>query len=226
MVKKLDDSVGDIVKSLSKKGILDNTIIVFISDNGGITSGISANNAINYPLRGLKFTPFEGGIRVNGLVWSKNLTQGEHLWQGYMHVSDWLPTLSSAVGLDPPSNIDGVDLWDSIVSNKESKRNVIFEINDYTGYMTIISDHYKLVTGIVPTDYSNHQGDKLRDIIETSPSYEKAIMNSAMYTILSDNGIPFQMSDTKLRDEIKVSCNSNKLKTEICYPTNGERNFI
>lgn len=226
MVKKLDDSVGDIVKTLAEKGILDNTIIVFISDNGGITSGMSANNAINYPLRGLKFTPFEGGIRVNGLVWSKNLTQREHLWKGYMHVSDWLPTLSSAVGLDPPSNIDGVDLWNSIVSNKESKRNVIFEINDYTGYMTIISDDYKLVTGIVPTDYSNHQGDKLRDIIGTRPSYEKAIMNSALYTVLSDSGIPFQMSDTKLRDEIKVSCNSNKLKTEICYPTNGERNFI
>ncbi|CAH2105720.1 unnamed protein product [Euphydryas editha] len=221
MVKKLDDSVGDIVKTLSKKGILDNTIIVFISDNGGITSGISVNYAINWPLRGLKMSPFEGGIRVNGLVWSKNLTEGEHLWRGYMHVSDWLPTLSSAVGLDPPPNIDGVDLWNSIVSNKESKRDVIFEINDYTGFMAIISDDYKLVTGVVPPDYSNHQGDIFRGIIGTSPSYEKAIRNSATYTVLSDIGISFQMNDTNLRNEMKVSCNVNRLMSEICYPKNG-----
>ncbi|XP_050343342.1 arylsulfatase J-like isoform X2 [Nymphalis io] len=220
MVKKLDDSVGDIVKALSNKGILDNTIIAFISDNGGITSGMSVNYAINWPLRGLKMTPFEGGIRVNGVVWSKNLTQGEHLWKGYMHVADWLPTLLSAVGLEPPANIDGIDLWDSIVSNSESKRDVIFEIDDYTGFMAIISNDYKLVTGVVITNYSNHQGDMFRGIIGNGPSYEDAIRNSTLYTVLSDLGIPFKMSDTRLRNKIKISCNVDK--TNICYPKNGK----
>ncbi|XP_046963556.1 arylsulfatase J-like [Vanessa cardui] len=219
MVKKLDDSLGDIVKALSDKGILDNTIIAFISDNGGITSGISVNYALNWPLRGLKMTPFEGGIRVNGLVWNKNLTQGEHLWKGYMHVADWVPTLLSAAGLEIPSNIDGIDLWDSIVSNRESKRDAIYEIDDYTGFMAIISQDYKLITGDVITNYSNHQGDMFKGIIGTGPSYEDALKNSTLYSVLSDIGVSFDMSHTILRNKIKVSC--NMAKSNICYPKNG-----
>ncbi|XP_052740683.1 arylsulfatase I-like [Bicyclus anynana] len=220
MVKKLDDSVGDIVKALLEKGILENTIIIFISDNGGITSQAFANYASNWPLRGLKSSPFEGGVRVNGLVWSKNLTQSQHLWKGYMHVVDWLPTLSKAIDIDPPTNIDGIDLWDSIVSNEASKRDVIVEIDDYTGFAYIISGDYKLVTGEVLANYCTYQGNKHKGIAGSGPSYKSSIEKSAVYSVLSRIGVPFLYSDTNLRNEIKISCDVDTSK-DLCYPGNG-----
>lgn len=65
MVSKLDDSVGAIVQALTNKNILQNSIIVFVSDNGAPTTGPGDRNwGSNYPLRGSKDTLFEGKINI------------------------------------------------------------------------------------------------------------------------------------------------------------------
>ena len=56
MIKNLDDSVGEIKKALEKEGILDNTLIIFISDNGGATYTRATNNS---PYFGGKMSNFE-----------------------------------------------------------------------------------------------------------------------------------------------------------------------
>lgn len=224
MVKKLDDSVGDIVNALLEKGILENTIIVFVSDNGGITSQFSANYASNWPLRGLKMSPFEGGIRVNGLIWSKNLTAVRHLYKGYMHVADWLPTLSRAVNIDPPVNIDGLDLWESLISKGETKRDLIAEIDDYTGFAYIINGDYKLVTGEVMLSLSNYQGHKVRGTTGKGPSYKDSIEKSLVHSVLTSIGVSFEETDTNLRNEFKIFCKDTP--EELCYPSNGKSKCI
>jgi arylsulfatase A-like enzyme len=51
MVSKADESVGKVVSALEEAGVLDNTIILFYSDNGAPTKGVYGNHGSNYPLR-------------------------------------------------------------------------------------------------------------------------------------------------------------------------------
>ena len=55
MVSKLDQSVGEIVTALRHRDMLQNSIIIFMSDNGAPTMGIHSNRGSNYPLRGVSF---------------------------------------------------------------------------------------------------------------------------------------------------------------------------
>ncbi|XP_045487182.1 uncharacterized protein LOC123689764 [Pieris rapae] len=103
-----------------------------------------------------------------------------------MHVSDWMPTLLKAAGATPPEDIDGIDLWESITSNKSSKRNVIFEIDDYTGSAAIIEDEFKLVLGTIVTEYCNHKGRELKGLTCDPPTYKKALTESAIYSVITE----------------------------------------
>lgn len=60
MLSKLDESVGLVVEALRKKKMLENSVIVFSTDNGGPPAGFNLNAASNWPLRGTKNTLWEG----------------------------------------------------------------------------------------------------------------------------------------------------------------------
>lgn len=100
MLSRLDNSVGEVVKALREKDMLENTIIVFTTDNGGPAAGFNLNAASNYPLRGVKNTLWEGGVRGAGLIWSCLLTKQYRVAEQMIHISDWLPTLIEAAGGD------------------------------------------------------------------------------------------------------------------------------
>ena len=70
MVSALDDAVGSIYDSLKQSGMLENSIIAFTTDNGGPANGFDFNAASNFPLRGVKATLWEGGVRGVGLLHS------------------------------------------------------------------------------------------------------------------------------------------------------------
>ncbi len=120
-VSQLDAKVGELVDALKASGQLENTLIVFTSDNGGIPSGANpyvgstkGSPAIttNAPLRGWKNTPYEGGMRVNAFVrWPGQLPAGKNT--APMHAADWLPTLAHVAGVKLPADLklDGLDRW-------------------------------------------------------------------------------------------------------------------
>lgn len=93
MLTKLDESVGMVVEALAKAKMLENSIIVFSTDNGGPAAGFNLNAASNWPLRGVKNTLWEGGVRGAGLIWSPLIKQPMRVSNQMIHISDWFPTL-------------------------------------------------------------------------------------------------------------------------------------
>ncbi len=70
MVAAIDESILNITVALSDAKLIENSIIIFTTDNGGAAGNMELNSASNYPLKGGKFTVWEGGIRAVGLVYS------------------------------------------------------------------------------------------------------------------------------------------------------------
>jgi uncharacterized sulfatase len=110
MVRALDRSVGEIVAALEEEGLMENTIIVFTSDNGG--AGYLGIPDVNAPYRGWKITLFEGGIRVPMFVsWPGQIPAGQQIASPVAHI-DVMPTLAAAAGAPLPEGvvIDGQNL--------------------------------------------------------------------------------------------------------------------
>lgn len=130
--------------------MLENTIIVFSTDNGGPAEGFNINAASNWPLRGVKNTLWEGGVRGAGLVWSPQL-QRQRLFNGLFHLVDWLPTLYSAAGGNVSSIqcVDGVDLWPALIGKDEAslRKETLLNIDDIWGSSALIVGDFKLVRG-------------------------------------------------------------------------------
>jgi len=130
MVTAMDEAAEVVVTALKQSGMWENTIFIFFSDNGGPLEGIG-NGQVNYPLRGGKYSYWEGGIRSSSFIHSPMLPGGV-INQELLHVTDWLPTLGhlAACGVEPNDqctgpdmgDIDGVNQWNAIVGAGKSNR--------------------------------------------------------------------------------------------------------
>jgi arylsulfatase A-like enzyme len=107
MIEGMDKSLGDILANLRRHGIADDTVVIFMSDNGA-----AKNVRQNAPLRGHKIDPYEGGVRVPLLVKWPGVAGPGSVCDGCTMVEDLFPTLLEMAGVDAPksvsSPVDGV----------------------------------------------------------------------------------------------------------------------
>ena len=106
MLERLDASVGAILETLEKTGLDENTLVVFLSDNGGLLKPLGKDAVpptTNAPLKGGKATLFEGGIRVPLVFWWKGQISGGQWSDVPVHVTDLYPTLLEVGGYDAVS---------------------------------------------------------------------------------------------------------------------------
>lgn len=110
MVRSMDRSVGRILQALRERGLDQNTLVVFTSDNGA--PGYVGLPDLNKPYRGWKLTMFEGGLKVPYVAkWPAKIPAGQDYKPAITNV-DLFPTLLAAAGVSLPQDrpIDGVNL--------------------------------------------------------------------------------------------------------------------
>lgn len=119
----MDDSIGKMLDLLEEKGIADDTIVIFFSDNGG------SGGADNSPLRGKKAQLWEGGIRVPCLVrWTSGEVIAGSVNDSFLSSLEVLPSIAAAIGKPLPDDlkIDGFDWWPALRGEAESPRSEMF----------------------------------------------------------------------------------------------------
>jgi arylsulfatase A-like enzyme len=131
MVSAMDHQIGQVLQALKSRGMLQDTLIVFHSDNGGtrdkmyvgegaVGGDLPASNGI---LREGKGSLYEGGVRVDAILnWAGQLQPGEV--KGPFHVVDMLPTLATLAGATPKpvGPLDGMDIWPAVARGAAAPR--------------------------------------------------------------------------------------------------------
>ncbi len=154
MIQSLDESVGRIIKTLKRRGLYHNTLIIFMSDNGGMLNGVSDNT----PLRGGKGTPYEGGNRVPLIISYSNKIEQNSLCTEPVVGIDIFPTILDFTHISIAKQLDGVSLKKRLTSDVLlPQRNLYFFFPAYlesydnkeafraTPYSSIISNNRKLI---------------------------------------------------------------------------------
>ncbi len=137
MVDCLDENIGKVVAAIDKKGLRENTLIIFHSDNGGTKDKMFAGQMAdmskvvlpcdNGPYRNGKGSLFEGGSRVCALANWPGKIKAQNV-DGIIHAVDLYPTLAALAGASTAKckPLDGMNVWDCIAEGKPSPRTEFF----------------------------------------------------------------------------------------------------
>ena len=142
MVKSIDDGVGQIMEALRQEGILDNTLVIFLSDNGAEQIAAEKYPGANGTFHGWKGTTYEGGTRVPAIF---RFPKGKHAENDdLMTTMDIMPTVLDLCGLPyDAAAIDGQTLLPALQKGKRISDRKVFAAN--MGYTSLTDGDRKLV---------------------------------------------------------------------------------
>jgi arylsulfatase A-like enzyme len=145
MMSAMDDAVGRILEKVRAMKQEENTIIFFLSDNGGPTASTTSRNG---PLHGFKATTWEGGVRVPFCMQWKGVVPAGKIYDHPVIQLDILPTVLTAAGvkIDPAWKLDGVDLIPYLTGTDDGKPHETFYWR-FGQQMAIRHGDHKLVIG-------------------------------------------------------------------------------
>jgi len=131
MIEALDDAVGRITEKLKSTGLDDNTVILFISDNGGATYTRATENA---PLRGGKCTHFEGGLMVPFFIKYPDHLNAGTVYNKPVSSLDVFSTIAAITNTALPSDrvYDGVNLLTYVADDKLTPHEILYWRNGYS----------------------------------------------------------------------------------------------
>ncbi|MFT5412325.1 MAG: arylsulfatase A, partial [Verrucomicrobiales bacterium] len=162
MITHLDQHVGAVLDAIEKKGIADNTIVIFTSDNGTThpsggdkVFGIGGVDAAFFNslagLKGYKGSVHEGGLRVPCIVRWPGKVEPASTNDFPSYFPDWFPTICDLTGVKTPAGLDGISFAPSILATgKQAERNpMVWVYPEYGGQVAVrFGDHVVLRTGL------------------------------------------------------------------------------
>lgn len=176
MVASLDDNVGRVLNKLEAAGLSDNTMIWFISDNGGYSESYHGH-ASNGVLRGEKATLWEGGIRIPAMVcWPGQISSNQVVSQPVCNI-DVVPTLGAITGFaDTLTNlpIDGINISPVLFDQKTIARDIFWKYRDQRAFR---SGDWKLHNGDELYNLSSDMSEK-NNLADTHPEKLKELQQA------------------------------------------------
>ena len=172
----MDVAIGRVLDALQAKGVLDDTLVMFLNDNGGTSTA-----GWNAPYRGKKSEYHEGGIRVPAVLrWPGKIATGSEN-AALLHAVDLFPTFAGLAGADTDAGLplDGVDAWAAIAAGAASPRDevvhsldvirkgdwkLIEEGIDYYGWTTDAPELYDIATD--PYERTNLASTETAKVVE------------------------------------------------------------
>ena len=111
MLEQLDSAIGRIIAALERNGLAENTVVIFMSDNGGLSTAEGFSTS-NLPLRAGKGWPYEGGIREPMIIRAPGVTKPGAVCDTPVICTDFYPTMLQLAGLPlkPEQHLDGMSL--------------------------------------------------------------------------------------------------------------------
>lgn len=137
MVEAMDEHIGRLLDAIDDEGLRENTIVVFVSDNGGLSTSEGSPTS-NVPLRAGKGWLYEGGIRVPFMVRWPGVTEPGGVVDEAVHTSDIVPTILDATGAQlrnvadglPPTRLEGRSIR-GVISGEAPDRSIAFHYPHY-----------------------------------------------------------------------------------------------
>ncbi len=127
MVENMDTNIGRIIATLKEKGLYENTLIIFTSDNGGLSTA-EGSPTVNGPLRAGKGWLYEGGIRVPFIMHWHGKIEGKTISDVPVTVADIFPTVAKAIdgNYQPDPAIDGKNIFELMKKPAANNRRNLF----------------------------------------------------------------------------------------------------
>jgi arylsulfatase A-like enzyme len=128
MVQSVDESIGRVMQKLEDLGVADNTAVIFMSDNGGLSTVPREGPTANLPLRAGKGWLYEGGIREPMLIKWPGVVKAGSVCDEPVTSTDFYPTMleMAGLGLMPEQHIDGVSMVPLLKNKGNLKRKAIY----------------------------------------------------------------------------------------------------
>lgn len=173
MMAALDESIGKIRDILISQDKADNTIIVYMADNGGPVN--EASGSYNWPLRGGKANLYEGGTRAYTVVVHPGKTPANAVSNGLFQMPDWYPTLYAAAGGDVEQlklnvPLDGKNQLNLIRGGPSVRDRLIYNVDDSGSVLqaAVRINDFKLMLnapkrGWLPSPYYAQHGFKANE---------------------------------------------------------------
>lgn len=169
LVTHADELIGKLTRSLWMAKIWDQTLVIHLSDNGGQVNWNEGEvQGNNWPLRGMKRSFFEGGVRTPAFVsgGALPLAARGRVLDGYIHLADWYATLKALAGSTEDAPEGSLSMASYIAGSVEQspRQELVLAAGDtgttVNGVEAVIRGEWKLINGSIPCGWATYQGAK------------------------------------------------------------------